>query len=594
MNNSNNTDGQLIILASDGTPWYTGGSTSHGTLDNLTSSSPNSVIPPTVALEIKSKESSQPKRNLKQRASAKINTKPIYSNFDEYKEFVKDDLFWFDIFTKMSKGVFRKGFKFYPYNLSSSSVNDISVDTEMKICGKFVYKAKTKDFHVFIPHKPEVAYKIIKTFMEQHAGIMSQLDQDLAVKITQSSDVLGPFECLPKCWQDVKGNTLKNILISHFAKCIKNKYKLSQTETNDLFSYINLIIFSGVVEDENIILKFGSIVEITGLGICKIDKNISIFPKETKNVQFLTLHHNKQLENKSTKDENVISCSYITPSTAFTKVINVVENNIKIIEDKVYNVDNKLPDNEDVEEFIDGYSKNGLESWIITSFITLIGIINSINKFAILDENKVKDMLTKTTLNVNLENAIEQTKSLLLKLCNIPEFKDVLNITDGSQKLIDSVIFSMDKYSCVKSIFENELSIEDKKISFFNKIIENLKSLLNKSPQILEDDIYFDSSITSKKQNNKIIGAYIRLIKKLISLTITYSERIFKTRKDITNGIYIDSDIYTSASKNTKIININSGKKTSTIKKWNKFLEQLEKRSSNRHMEEKGIMMSGE
>ena len=287
--------GHMIIVEKGGKAWFRGDSVS-GTIQPLIEEVlDENTLPPDVASLLKA-QSKPAKKPPKMRAAAKADSAPANLIFFQASQ-VTDDPFWKDIFKRMSRNVYRKGFRFFPFSKAStpptasfssdilqketttpttllpvsSTPNEVDVSSTLTFgnlpnvyAGRMVYRTKTKEHVCNVPLDPEQAFEVVKSFMSHHTGLISDMDQSHFDKliIDFTSD---PFQALPKKWSEVKGSTSRSMLISHFSEHAKRRCGLTDSEAKDFISTINLAVASGLFNEKNIHLKNGAIEKIDGL-----------------------------------------------------------------------------------------------------------------------------------------------------------------------------------------------------------------------------------------------------------------------------------------------------------------------------------------
>ena len=156
---------QLIICTQGNEAWYMGAPHGKGEMTEFLS-----MLPVDFVNKIKSNNVVKKPATL--RASAKFITTSNVSVFEDLAKYSKDE-FWSDIFTKITRGVNRKGFKFYP----SSGDGDVA--------GRLVYKikiSKSKETFCDVPYNMKEAYAVVTNFMQNNGGIVSYKDSERMLK----------------------------------------------------------------------------------------------------------------------------------------------------------------------------------------------------------------------------------------------------------------------------------------------------------------------------------------------------------------------------------------------------------------------------
>ncbi len=193
---------QLIICTQGNEPWYVGapdgGLDGMGDLTDYLSLLPNEFVS-------KIKANNIPKKPIAQRASAKFISKGNVSIFEDLAAYSKDD-FWADIFTRITRGVYRKGFKFNPSSGGGA------------YAGTLVYKSKTgkaKEAVCEVPNDLEKAYNMVTSFMQVVGGIVSV--QDKCRMLTSLSDGREDDEEVPATTANDNEDDGRNIVPSSTA-----------------------------------------------------------------------------------------------------------------------------------------------------------------------------------------------------------------------------------------------------------------------------------------------------------------------------------------------------------------------------------------
>jgi hypothetical protein len=242
--------GHLFIVDKTGKPWFQGDSaTTSISSEPFSETIVESAVPPNVASVIKNM-SRAPRKPPKMRAAARYSAPPIHPIFKEASD-ITDDPFWKDVMERMSKNLYRKGFRYTAYPPPTPG-------------GRLVYRSKTREYILEIGENPTEVLSSVKAFMEKHVGMSSNADQILINRQIQEESK-NPLDSLPKIWSDVKGHNSKSTLICHYAGLVRDQKNLTEKQFNDLIATISLGIAGGNLGDGSIRLHHGAIESVGGL-----------------------------------------------------------------------------------------------------------------------------------------------------------------------------------------------------------------------------------------------------------------------------------------------------------------------------------------
>jgi hypothetical protein len=586
-------EGQMVIVSSDGTAWYAGGSVEPGAMaDDF--SHLKSAVPPDVAASMKIASRNQVKRAPKQRASAKAQAEPIHMIFFKASECMDDPL-WVDILKKMSRGVCRKGFRFYPVGCEEDApsnlphedtVQDINTESNsenvstLRIAGKLIYRAKTKDFTVSIPSVPEVAFRVVKEFIQKHASVISDADQVLAntaVDFVSSN----PLDFLPKTWGEVRGSSSRNMLIAHFVKQIKEKYRLSISNTYELSAVVNLALSSGGFADADIEMSNGAIVNIEGLGMRVSDQTITIYDKLDEGITKLEMTRRHLLTGYVTT--NKVEIETITtpsaPAAAFSQIVSAVE---KHFTSESTIISNQLPGPVQVEKFAKIYSERAPEAWLAPFVFAAIGIMQQMLMFKTTGTNSLS-----ISLKDSISTAIEVAEKTLK---DEPDLHSLITMSEGCQKLSDVIVCEAIPQAIISTLMSNPPLANKEEITEYKRVIFEIVSKLFQKASGLDEEPRVEESSKHRTQ-----ASTARTIRKSTLLAQSAAERLLKSRRDTLKNIESEiAIIVQDVNKQVKVLASSSnggiGKRGAAPKKWSRFLTQLEKRTESRRLEECGLV----
>lgn len=248
----------LLIVNSKGVAIYQGGASSSALPSEKTSEPPGFGLVSQNVTNLASTCLKKSKQAVVTRASAKQFEEPIYLIFANAAK-ISDDPLWITVFTKMSQGIFRRGWRFV------QAVRSSSVSSDGCVGGILTCKNQLKEYSVTIPNDPEQAYQIAKDFMEKKGGISSEKDRINIERISKQRES-SFLETLPKRWSDIRGIASQEALVLQFVKRISQKLKLTVNASNDLTSCIILGVASKFLGDGTIHLScLGTIDQITGI-----------------------------------------------------------------------------------------------------------------------------------------------------------------------------------------------------------------------------------------------------------------------------------------------------------------------------------------
>jgi hypothetical protein len=188
------------------------------------------------------------------RNSAKNKRIVEFPIFDEIMK-IETDSYWISFFNECAIGKLPRGFK-YGNNI-------------------LFYRIKSKIIEVFIPEDPYESSNIIKKFVYEHSGIISpnDLNEKRNIEEKRIANIIVNENIQ---WINIKNEKEQSILISLFAEKISEYYNLSIEESKILIQIIKIGVIAGYLNNENIIMNNGQIVEIIGLEFNEDDKTFSI------------------------------------------------------------------------------------------------------------------------------------------------------------------------------------------------------------------------------------------------------------------------------------------------------------------------------
>ena len=177
------------------------------------------------------------------RNSAKSKRVIEFQLFEDIKNIEKDQ-FWVSFFEDAAIGRFPRNFKY---------ANNV-----------FNYRNKNKIAEIMLPDSPLEAGAFVKAFVYEQAGIISPTD----IKEKKAIDE----KCLQDAanievsnWKQIKNEKQQSILVSLFVQLAAEKYDLNFEERTKLTQQIKLGLLSGYLNNTNIIMENGNIIDIEGL-----------------------------------------------------------------------------------------------------------------------------------------------------------------------------------------------------------------------------------------------------------------------------------------------------------------------------------------
>jgi len=190
----------------------------------------------------------------KVRNSAKTKRVIEFQLFEDIKDIEKDQ-FWITFFEDAAIGRFPRNFKY-----ANNVLN---------------YRNKNKSAEIMLPETPLEAGAFVKAFIYEQAGIISPLDMKEKKAIDE--------KCLQDAanievsnWKQIKNEKQQSILISLFVQLVAEKYDLNFEERAKLSQQIKIGLLSGYLNNTNIIMENGNIVDIEGLEFDDINREFNI------------------------------------------------------------------------------------------------------------------------------------------------------------------------------------------------------------------------------------------------------------------------------------------------------------------------------
>nr|QBK93143.1 MAG: uncharacterized protein LCPAC403_02770 [Pithovirus LCPAC403] len=175
----------------------------------------------------------------------KVKKKPIvYPLFIECEDAV-EDVFWKDMFSKMSINKFPKGFGFRVVD-QKLVCHDRSNTQYVSLTGSI----------------SEIASKCMQFFRER-ANILSEIDN---LEIQQSYLIIQQEVNKPREWKDIKlRKGERRAAIIQYVSELARKFNLSDKEFDDLLTLININFHLGRIGNNDIYYKDGCITSIGGI-----------------------------------------------------------------------------------------------------------------------------------------------------------------------------------------------------------------------------------------------------------------------------------------------------------------------------------------
>ena len=175
---------------------------------------------------------------------------------------LETDSYWISFFNECAIGKLPRGFKYGN--------------------GILFYRVKSKIIEILIPEDPSIASGIIKKFVYEHSGIISpnDLNEKRNIEEKRIANIVVNENIQ---WINIKNEKEQSILISLFAEKISDYYNLSIEESKVLIQIIKIGVIAGYLNNENIIINNGQIVEIIGLEFDEDTKSFSISKQISSN-----------------------------------------------------------------------------------------------------------------------------------------------------------------------------------------------------------------------------------------------------------------------------------------------------------------------
>jgi hypothetical protein len=126
------------------------------------------------------------------------------------------------------------------------------------------YHVRSKNIDLMVPEDPMVATSVIKRFLMENAGIISQ--KDLKEKrIEEEKFVTSIVDIETLSWSQIRSEKQQDIIVSLFVEKIGEYYKLGMNERKALMQNIKIGILAGYFNNDNIKLSGNQISHIHGL-----------------------------------------------------------------------------------------------------------------------------------------------------------------------------------------------------------------------------------------------------------------------------------------------------------------------------------------
>lgn len=202
----------------------------------------------------------------------------IYPIFNQCKEFISDP-FWVQLLEEAGYNKFPRGFSFRENQL--------------------VHRRGTRINTVTIPENMEDPQEVVDTiinFMREY-GIRSAQDQDEERRLLQEK-VIRSMKNTKLTWADMSRKRSSHIfLFEAYANRIKDELDLSNDECKDLITTINIGVFLGYINGNDIDFSDGQIKEINGISFDIENRKFSYIngrkPKKIKSLPAFTNSNDK-------------------------------------------------------------------------------------------------------------------------------------------------------------------------------------------------------------------------------------------------------------------------------------------------------------
>jgi hypothetical protein len=203
------------------------------------------------------------KRSQKVRCSARQDAPPAYPVFAAAAGAAGcEDVFWQQVFAKMSKSVFKRGFRFTPV------VTDVTASAPSALAGVLTLTARNATVNV--PSDPAAAFADVKAFMMKRAGISSELDQErMRNDLHEQYAVAARVRAAATTTESTTSNVMT--LVSHFVSRTMGRAapgapkQVVDAHTRSLTHVLHLYSFSGVVRPDRFVMRNGAIDHVSGL-----------------------------------------------------------------------------------------------------------------------------------------------------------------------------------------------------------------------------------------------------------------------------------------------------------------------------------------
>lgn len=177
---------------------------------------------------------------------SKKTIKPIVNPIFETCTELISDPYWQGIFRDCARGKFPRGFSY-----KNGLIN---------------YRKGSKMIRLEVSKSPPEALQEVRDFFQKMAGLLSDEDRS-RMKRLEEEQLLEQSCQQFESWKDVKGDKLKDILISEFITDMCLKYDLDENAKRELFTNVRKGFMLKCFGAQNIEMENGRIVEIEGLSI---------------------------------------------------------------------------------------------------------------------------------------------------------------------------------------------------------------------------------------------------------------------------------------------------------------------------------------
>jgi hypothetical protein len=226
-------------------------------------------------------------------------TEIIHQIFADAVKYALGDIFWKNILTNASKGIFPKLYKYY---------NNILIFKQRS--GKNLYKEICQD-------DAQLCFDNVKSFM-MFNGMFSMRDtierkSDMSEETEENTEELK--------WKSIKSKKLKRLLLSKYVIYLTSRYNLCQKEKVNLDILLSTANATGLINKNNVIMDNNKIIDI--LILCYDSTNRNFFIDPSAKLEKITKAQLIKINEKNTSSTN---STIANQWDKFTKYLTEKEN----------------------------------------------------------------------------------------------------------------------------------------------------------------------------------------------------------------------------------------------------------------------------